>query len=43
MKLLLIQKIHTNDNGSDIVTKALAKEKLVTCREITGISDAYPI
>ena len=42
MKLLHIQKIHTDDNGSDMMTKALAREKLVTCRKIAGMSEAYP-
>ncbi|KAK0604498.1 hypothetical protein LWI29_016259 [Acer saccharum] len=34
MKLLQIEKIHTDDNGSDMMTKALPKEKLAVCRDI---------
>lgn len=42
MKLLHIRKIHTNNNGSDMMTKALAREKLAMCRKIAGMSEAYP-
>ena len=27
-----LMKIHPNDNGSDMLTKTLPKEKLVSCR-----------
>ncbi|KAB5515867.1 hypothetical protein DKX38_026515 [Salix brachista] len=30
-KLLTLEKIHTDDNGSDMLTKALTREKLETC------------
>lgn len=30
-KLLELEKIHTDDNGSDILTKVLVRKKLETC------------
>lgn len=36
-KLLKLEKIHTNDNGSDMLTKALPREKLEACRMIAGM------
>jgi len=38
-KLLTLEKIHTDDNGSDMLTKALAREKLETCRSIAGMAN----
>lgn len=37
-KLLQIEKIHTNDNGADMMTKALSKEKIEFCKEAAGIA-----
>ncbi|KAI9178520.1 hypothetical protein LWI28_027487 [Acer negundo] len=42
MKLLQIEKIHTDDNGSDIMTKTLPKEKLTVCRDIASIGSPTP-
>ncbi|KAH0719092.1 hypothetical protein KY285_015123 [Solanum tuberosum] len=36
-KLLELEKIHTNDNGSDMMTKALLKEKFEECCMIVGM------
>ena len=32
-KQLYLEKIHTNENGSDMLTKCLSKEKLEACRQ----------
>ena len=32
MKELQLENVHTNDNGSDMLTKSLPKEKLEACR-----------
>jgi hypothetical protein len=37
-KLLNLEKIHTDDNGSDMLTKALIREKLETCRSIAKMA-----
>jgi len=37
-KLLELEKIHTNDNGSDMLPKTLPKEKFETCRFIYGLT-----
>jgi hypothetical protein len=37
-KLLQIEKIHTNDNGADMMTKALPKEKIEFCKEAAGLA-----
>lgn len=37
MKLFHIDKIHTDDNGSDMMTKPLSVEKLETCRQKAGL------
>ena len=36
-KLLTLEKVHTNDNGADIFTKALSKEKLLFYRQETRL------
>ena len=41
-KLLKLEKIHTNDNGSDMMTKVLPRDKLITCRQIAGVME-HPI
>jgi hypothetical protein len=38
-KLLTLEKIHTDDNGSDMLTKALTRENLETCRSIAGMAN----
>ena len=35
-----LAKIHTNENGSDMLTKVLSMEKLVACRQKTGLVDS---
>ena len=37
-KLLELEKIHINDNGSDMMTKTLPKGKFETCRLIFGLT-----
>ena len=32
-KKMYIEKIHTNENGSDIKTKSLSREKLKVCKQ----------
>ncbi|CAN0846213.1 Retrovirus-related Pol polyprotein from transposon TNT 1-94 [Linum grandiflorum] len=36
-KLLELDKVHTDDNGSDMMTKSLPSEKLVFCRKEAGL------
>ena len=38
-KLLQLEKIHTDENGSDMLTKTLPKEKLEYCRQAAGLVD----
>ncbi|KAG8481286.1 hypothetical protein CXB51_026104 [Gossypium anomalum] len=40
-KLLELQKIHTNDNGADMLTKALPRGKFETCCLTSGM-EAFP-
>ena len=35
-------KIHTNDNGSDMLTKNLLMDRLRVCRQRTGLADFFP-
>ena len=37
MKLLQLEKIHTDDNALDMLTKSLPIEKFVTCRASAGL------
>jgi len=37
-KLLALEKVHTNDNGADMMTKALPRGKFKVCCEITGLA-----
>ena len=37
MKIFLLEKIHTDDNGSDMMTKALTSEKLMFYSEQAGL------
>ena len=34
---LYLEKIHTSENGSDMLTKCLPKEKLEACRQRAGL------
>lgn len=36
-RLLTLEKVHTDDNGADMLTKPLPKEKLLFCRQKTGL------
>ncbi|XP_047331295.1 uncharacterized protein LOC124934840 [Impatiens glandulifera] len=36
--LFELDKVHTDDNGSDMLTKALAREKLKVCCSIAGMA-----
>ena len=36
-KLLQLEKIHTDHNGADMMTKVLPKEKLQVCNEVAGM------
>ena len=36
-KQLHLEKVHTSENGSDMMTKALPKEKLEACRQRAGL------
>ena len=37
-KLLKLEKIHTDDNGSDMMTKTLPNEKLQACCKVAGMA-----
>ena len=37
-KLLELEKIHTDDNGSDMLTKVLTRSKLETCCTVAGMA-----
>ncbi|PKI56044.1 hypothetical protein CRG98_023562 [Punica granatum] len=36
-KLMKVDKVHTDENGADMMTKPLAREKLHICRSIAGM------
>ena len=38
----VLVKIHTDEKGSDMLTKVLSMEKLVVCRRRTGLVDSPP-
>ena len=38
----VLAKIHTDENGSDMLTKILSMEKLVVFRKKTGLVDSPP-
>ena len=42
-KLLELEKIHTDDNGADMLTKPLPREKLESCSMIVGMTKFGPI
>ena len=37
-KLLELEKIHTDDNGSDMLTKVLTRSKLESCCTVAGMA-----
>jgi len=37
-KLLALEKVHTNDNGADMMTKALLRGKFEVCCEIASLA-----
>lgn len=37
-KLLHVEKIHTNNNRADMMTKVLPKDKLEVCKEVVGLA-----
>ena len=39
-KMFELEKVHTDDNGSDMLTKVLASEKLKICCSIVGIANS---
>ena len=39
-KMLELDKVHTDDNGSDMLTKVLAREKLKICCSIAGMTNS---
>ncbi|WVZ20167.1 hypothetical protein V8G54_007489 [Vigna mungo] len=39
VKLLELAKVHTDDNGADMMTKALPRGKFEVCCEIAGLAD----
>jgi transposase InsO family protein len=39
----VLTKIHTNENGSDMLTKVLSFEKIVVCRQRIGLVDSPPL
>ncbi|KAJ0804413.1 putative RNA-directed DNA polymerase [Helianthus annuus] len=39
-KLFELDKVHTEDNGSDMLTKSLAREKLKICCSIAGMANS---
>lgn len=38
-KLFELEKIHTDENGSDMLTKAMSREKLEVCCSIAAMAD----
>ena len=38
-KQLMLEKIHTDDNASDMMTKALPKDKIIHCRKTAGVME----
>ncbi|KAK1393106.1 hypothetical protein POM88_012162 [Heracleum sosnowskyi] len=39
--LFEVDKVHTDDNGSDMLTKSLAKGKLKVCCSIAGMANSF--
>jgi len=42
MKQLLLEKIHTSENGSDMMTKILLVGKFAICKEKVNLVDYGP-
>ena len=40
MKLFCLEKIHTDENGSDMMTKQIPTEKLQFCRKQVGLVES---
>ena len=40
-KILILEKVHTNENGSDMMTKVLPPAKLAVCRKIAGLNQPF--
>ena len=38
----VLAKIHTDENGSDMLTKVLPTKKLIVCRQRTSLVDSPP-
>lgn len=36
-KRLVLEKVHTDDNGADMMTKIVPREKLLFCRQEAGL------
>lgn len=36
-QIVIIEKVHTNDNGTDTLTEALPRKKLLFCRKKAGL------
>ena len=41
MKMFSLEKIYTDDNESDMMTKALTSEKLMLCSEQAGLFSCH--
>ena len=39
LKLLQLEKVHTDDNFSDMLTKTLSRDKHLKCRNLAGMVD----
>ena len=39
LKLLQLEKVHTDDNISDMLTKTLSRDKHLKCRTLAGMVD----
>jgi len=37
-KLLKVEKFHTNENGADMMTNPLLKEKIEFCKQAAGLA-----
>ena len=37
-KQMQIEKVHTDDNGADMLTKVVTREKLEICRRLAGMA-----
>ena len=37
-----LEKVHTDDNGADMFTKILPREKFEYCRQVVGMTTSFP-